>query len=40
MFKAFSTFSSGDHLVYQSGKILAFLVGSHLCNIPVKFESH
>ena len=30
----------GGHLVYQSGKILAILVGSHLGTIPMKFESH
>ena len=40
MFKDFSIFSSGRHLVYQSRTILAFLVGSHLGNIPMKFESH
>ena len=40
MFKDFSIFSSGGHLVYRSGTILANLVGSHLCNIPMKFESH
>ena len=40
MFKDFSIFSSGGHLVYQSGTILAILVGSHLGNIPMKFESH
>ena len=40
MFKDFSIFSSGGCLVCQSGKILAILVGSHLGNIPVKFESH
>ena len=28
------------HLVYQSETILAILVGSHLGNIPMKFESH
>ena len=39
-FKDFSIFSSGGHLVYQSGTILAILVGRHLGNIPVKFESH
>ena len=39
MFKDFSIFSSGGHLVYRSGTILATLVGSHLGNIPVKFES-
>ena len=40
MFKNFSIFSSGGHLVYRSGTILAILVGSHLSNIPMKFESH
>ena len=40
MFKKFSIFSSGGHLVYRSGTILAILVGSHLSNIPMKFESH
>ena len=40
MFKDFSIFSSGGHLVYWSGTILAILVGSHLGNIPMKFESH
>ena len=40
MFKDFSVFSSGGHLVYWSIMILALLVGSHLGNIPVKFESH
>ena len=39
MFKDFSIFSSGGHLVYRSGTILAILVGSNLCNIPMKFES-
>ena len=39
-FKDFSIFSSGCHLVCQSGMILAVLVGSHLGHIPVKFESH
>ena len=39
-FKNFSIFSSGGHLVYRSGTILAILVGSHLSNIPMKFESH
>ena len=39
-FKDFSIFSSGGHLVYQSGTILAILVESHLDNIPMKFESH
>ena len=28
------------HFVYRSGTILAILVGSHLGNIPMKFESH
>ena len=36
----FSIYSSGSHLVYRDGTILAILVGSHLGNIPVKFESH
>ena len=40
MFKYFSIFSSGGHRVYRSGMILALLVGSHLGNIPMKFESH
>ena len=39
-FKDFSIFSSGRHLVYWSGTILAILLGSHLGNIPMKFESH
>ena len=39
MFKDFSIFSSGGHLVYRSGTILAILVGSHLGNIHMKFES-
>ena len=39
-FKDFSIFSSGGHLVYQSVTILAILVGSHLDNIPMKFELH
>ena len=39
-FLDFSIFSSGGHLVYQSGMILAILVGSHLGIILVKFESH
>ena len=26
--------------MYRSGTILAILVGSHLGNIPMKFESH
>ena len=40
MFKDFSIFSSGGHLVYWSGTVLAILVGSHLGNIPMKFESY
>ena len=40
MFKDFSIFSSGGHLVYRSGKILAILVGSHLGNILMKCELH
>ena len=40
MFKDFSIFSSGGHLVYWSGTILAILVESLLGNIPMKFESH
>ena len=40
MFKDFSFFSFGGHLFYWSATILASLVGSHLGNIPVKFESH
>ena len=40
MFKDLSIFSSGGHLVYQSGTILAILVGSYLGNIPMKLESH
>ena len=40
MFKDFSIFSSGRHLVYRSGTSLAVLVGSHLGNIPMKFESN
>ena len=39
-FKDFSIFSSGGHPMYRSGTILALLVGSHLGNIPVKFELH
>ena len=39
-FKDFSIFSSGGHLVYRSGTILAISVGSHLGNISMKFESH
>ena len=40
MFKDFSIFSSGGHLVYQRGTILAILVGNHLGNILMRFESH
>ena len=40
MFKDFSISTYGGHLVYRSGTILAILVGSHLGNIPLKFESH
>ena len=40
MFKDFSIFSSGGHLVYRSRMILAISVGSHLGNIPMTFESH
>ena len=40
MFKDFSIFSSGCHLVYRSTTVLAILEGSHLGNIPMKFESH
>ena len=40
MFKDFSISTYGGHLVYRSETILAILVGSHLGNIPVKFESH
>ena len=38
-FKDFSIFSYlGGHLVYRSGKIITFLVGSHLGNIPMKLD--
>ena len=40
MFKYSSIFSSGGHLVYRSGTVLAILLGSHLGNIPMTFESH
>ena len=40
MFKDFSISTYGGHLVYRSSIILAILVGSHLGNIPMKFESH
>ena len=39
-FKDFSIFSSGGHLVYRSGTVLAILLGSHRGNITMKFESH
>ena len=39
-FKDFSMFSSGGHIDYRSGTILAISVGSHLGSIPMKFESH
>ena len=39
-FKDFSIFCSGGHLVYRSRTILAILAGSHLGNIPMKFEAH
>ena len=39
-FKDFSFFSMGGHLVYQSKNFLAILVGSHLGNIPMQYESH
>ena len=35
-FKGFSIFSSGSHVVQQSGTVKAILVDSHLRNIPVK----
>ena len=38
--KIFSIFGSGGHIVYRSKKILAIFLGSHLGNIPEKFESH
>ena len=40
MFKDFSIFSSGGHLVYRSGTVLAILLGSHRGNITMQFESH
>ena len=40
MFKDFSISTYGGHLVFQSGTILSILVGSHLGNIRMKFESH
>ena len=39
-YSPFSIFSSGGHFVHRSQTILALLVGSHLGNIPMKFESH
>ena len=39
MFKGFSISTYGGHLVYRSETILAIMVGSHLENIPMKFES-
>ena len=39
-FKDFSIFSSGGHLLYRSESVFATLVGSHLGNIPIKFELH
>ena len=36
----FSIFSSGSHLVYQSGTILSIVKGSQLDIIPVKSESN
>ena len=39
-FNFFSIFRSGGLLVYRIGLILGILVGSHLENIPVQFESH
>ena len=39
-FKDFSIFSPGGQLVYQSGMVIAILVGSRLSMIPVKLESH
>ena len=39
-FNFFPIFSSGSYLVYRSGAILAFLIGSHLSIIPVKFKSN
>ena len=35
-FKGFYIFSSGGHLVQQSGTVLAILVDSHLRNLPVQ----
>ena len=36
LFKTFSIFSSGGHLVQPSGTILAYLVDGHPRNISVK----
>ena len=33
-------FSSGGHLVYRSGTVLAILLGSHRGNITMNLESH
>ena len=38
IFVDFSFSSMGGHLVYPSGLFLAILVGSHLGNVPIKFE--
>ena len=38
--KIFLFLALAAHLVYHSETILAILVGSHLGNIPMKFESH
>ena len=38
MFKDFSIFSSGGHLVYRSEMILSFLGRELYGNITVKFE--
>ena len=40
LFKDFSNFSSGSHLVNWIKTISAISIGSHLGNIPEKFESH
>ena len=39
-YSRFSIFSSGGHLVYWSGTVLAILLGSYRGNITMKFESH
>ena len=36
MFKGFSSFSSGGHLVHTNRMVSAMLVVGHLRNIPVK----